>query len=596
MYRLTIVVLIVLTAATFPPQQVRAQNGELIEGLFRTWAGAQVEKERRKRAEAEARAREAERRRAAELNLPGRDPYEVQLPSGFSPGPGRVVPGGSSLGGPVIGGLPPLGQTTQRPRQINVRSRAVADYAQRLVTFSGDYDRLLAELRRTSANNAHVRALLPKALEVSATCDSILGRLNGLDSLATIEASHRSLDRRYRHVSFRVRSINGLDNRFVPLVRQCDQSCSLMCDHLQIQPQFDRGALRDIMITATTYMQALIDDLELATMERGRCRTLQHDCRLLRQQLIAASREIDSMRYDECVTRFTDFVLRWNRFSDQVYRLNDPFLSRRLDRVSECGDQTYALLWMPPPMSVSEVSGIASRLTHNLDALSKSMTFFALARMDANRQATLLASMRDLTRLAADLERLSESRASQRDLLRSAEAFDRRWCEVQPLLSELPSIRPGLLSETERGCQQLREVFGFQADYATPNRLTDLVNVAAALEGTSEALRQTLNSYGRYLRPSEYRKAVTDSANSFYRHSRELHELLSRSHRLGDRGHLAKIREEAEHLLSDWNQLAADLNEVESRGLTGTRALKVRRLQQELVPQVGQIGAALVAF
>ncbi|MEM6471919.1 MAG: hypothetical protein AAF802_20335 [Planctomycetota bacterium] len=561
-------------------KRAHAQNGQLIEGLFRTWVNSQTEKDRRKRLEAEARILEAGRQRTM-LPPTGRDPYEVQLPSGFGAGNRGIVAG---VGVPT------------RPNEINVRSRVVADYAQRLVSFSGEYDRLLAELKRSSSSNAQVRALLPQALEVSATCDSLLRELNGLDALNRIIPTHQSLDRRYRHVSFRVRSIHGIDERLSGLVRRCDQSCSAMCGQLDMQPQFDRVALRDLMITASTYMQALIDDLELASLERGRCRTLQHDCRILRQQLVAASREISAMPYDECVSRFSDFIIRWNRYSERVYQLNDPFLSRRLDRISECGDETYALLWMPPPIGVSEVSGIANRLSGQLESLSRSMTFFALSKLDANQQATLLASMRDLSRSVDDLQRLSNGRASRRELLGTVESFDRRWCEVRPILNELPSIRPGLLAETERGCQQLRDVFELSADYAATGRTGRLVDTAAALEGTSETLRQTLNSYERYMRPNEYRRAVSDASNSFYRHSRELHELLSRSHRMGDRGHLAKVREEAEHLLNDWNQLSADLEELERHGVSGSRAMNVRRLQQQLVPMVGEVAAVLVSF
>ena len=599
--RLLLILAIGLSTLACGVKSAKAQNGELIEGLFRTWANSQVDKERRKRAEAEARVQEAAARRAAEDRRPAttRDPYEVQLPSGFgrSPtssgtvptplprnNPGRTDP--TRRASPVV--------TAQRRGPINVRSREAMQYAQSLVQFNADYDRLIAQLRAASRDNASVRALLPMAYEVAATCGTLFDRLEGLDSLSTIEGLHQTLDQRYRHVSFRIRSIDGLSPSCRDLVGRCDKTCSTMIKQMRLQPQFDRETLRDLLITASTYMQALIDDMDLSNIARGECRVLQHDCRLLRQRLIAASREVDDIPYDQCVMRFSDFVSHWNRFSERVYALDDSYLSRRLDRISQCADQTYDLLWMPPPSSISQVSGIAHRIEYDLKEISKSLTFFAMSELPPRDQARLIATMRELISAATDLEQRSQNSASRRELVSIFTRFDQAWCSIKPLLSEMSSIRGGLVAETERGCEQLREVFGVSASNATPVRLAELVSVGAALEGTSESLHKTLESYRRYVVPVTYQKRLSNAARSFYLHSREVHELLSRVERLSDRGHLAKLQEETEHLLADWNRLSADLADLEAHGVVGLRAAKIRRIQQDLVPMVGKIAAALV--
>lgn len=601
--RIVLILMIGVCGIGFRAKPARAQDGQLIEGLFRTWANSQVEKEKRKRMEAEARAAETSARRAENEkgSANNRDPYEVQLPSGFgrpsANGPERNIPPANRTSpvdrlGPSVN-QPVPGRVSARRRPINVRSREAAEYAQGLVQFTADFDRLLAELRSASPRNIAVGALMPKAYEVAATCETLIDQLEGLDSLSAIAPSHQALDRRYRHVSFRVRSVDGLSQSCRDLVGRCDQSCAAMAKQMALEPQFDREALGDLLMTAATYMQALVDDLELSQMDRAACRSLQHECRLLRQRLIAANREINAMPYDECVARFREFIVDWTRYSERVYAIQDPYLSRRLDRIGQCADQTYGLLWLPPPTSMSEVAAIAHRVEYDLKEISKSLTIFSISNLAPRDQASLLGTMRELISTAIELERQSQGGGSQPQLATTFARLDQAWCSVKPLLGDVSSVRVGLIAKAERGFQQLRDVFKTNAPYATPVRFADLVSIAAALEGTSEHLHKTLESYDHDLEPASYRRHLTDTARSFYRHSREVHELLSRSERLSDRGHLAKLRSEADDLLDDWNHLTEDLAEIQSHGLNGLRTAKIRQIQQELVPLVGQIAAVL---
>ncbi|MEL6106590.1 MAG: hypothetical protein AAFU85_11150 [Planctomycetota bacterium] len=572
-------ILCVLIAHSFAHSAAQAQNGQLIESLFKTWANTQLEKDRMKRVEAEQRRRDIEARRAQSAANPPATPYELNLPSGF----GQPAPRPQATTRP-----------RPQPRQINVRSREVADYARQLGGFATNYGRLVQELRAAAPRNAAIRAALPSVYEVSATCDSLFDRLENASSLAVIEEPHRLLDRRYRQVAFRLRSLDGLSDSCAGLVGECDAACTNMLGQLGFEPQFDRRALQDVMITASAYIQALVDDLELSEIERGRCRQLTHDARLFQQRLVTAGREVQDMPYDECVARFNDFATRWRVYSERVYALDNPYLSRKLDRISECGDQVYGLLWMPAPHSMEEVAGIARRITFNLNAISQSLSFFALVKLPPQEQSRVLTAMRDLTRLAAQLQSRSAANAPRRELRDMFADFDRTWCSIQPQLGDVPAIRTGLIAETERGCRQLREIFGISGDYVATVPLTQLVGTAAALEGASEVLDRTINDYDQFLQPSSYRRAVVDAARSFLRHSREVHEMISRTERLGNPDHLEELREEAEQLLADWRDLDANLKQLQLRGLSSSRAARIRAAQQQVVPLLGEIAAALV--
>ena len=571
-------ILCVLFAHASLTSSVQAQNGQLIEGLFKTWANAQLEKERMKRAEAEQRRREAEARRNQGGGAPPASPYELNLPSGF----GQPTPRPQANNRP-----------TPQPRQINVRSREVANYARELSGFAGNYGRLVQELRVAAPRNAAIRAALPSVYEVSATCDGIFDRIEGASSLAAFEDAHRLLDNRYRQVAFRLRSIDGLSDSCTDLVRKCDATCTTMLGQHGFEPQFDRRALHDVMISASAYIQALVDDLELTELERGQCRQLTHDARLFQQRLVVAGRQIPDMTYDQCVARFNDFATRWRAYSERVYALDNPYLSRKLDRISECGDQVYGLLWMPAPHSIEEVAGIAHRIAFNLNSISQSLSFFALVKLSPQEQTRMLTAMRELSRLANELEARSQRNAGRRELRDMFADFDRTWCSIQPQLGEIPAIRTGLIAETERGCRQLRDIFGISGDYFAAVPLADLVGTAAALEGASEVLDRTINNYDQYLQPSSYRRDVVDTTRSFLRHAREVHELISRTERLNNPDHLEELREEAEELLEDWRDLDRNLANVQLRGLSASRAANLRRAQEQVIPLLGEIAAAL---
>ncbi len=159
---------------------------------------------------------------------------------------------------------------------------------------------------------------------------------------------------------------------------------------------------------------------------------------------------------------------------------------------------------------------------------------------------------------------------------------------------KIPSVNLGHVAEINRSCEQLREMLDLRADYAAPIRLDELVQSAAALEGVAEYLQDNLLRYQGSIQPSGYRRAITDNARSFYRHSKEVHELLSQSGRLRDPGHLAELQEETGHLLEDWNELAQQLSDLQNHGIDGQRAAQLQRAGQEVVPSMAKLAAALL--
>jgi hypothetical protein len=528
----------------------------LIEELFRSVTQAQLEREKRKRIE-----REEELRRK-----PANDPGRIQ--------PIPVPRQRSGRGG--------------APRSINTPSREVADLAQHLIDFSGVINPLVAELRDAAPGNPAIRKILPDAYQIAADTNALIQFCDGMRSVGPLIEPYSELDARWRNLSFRLRALDGLSSGCRTGVRSCDKLVGIMSRHLDIQPQFDRHQLHDMLIIAGAHMQSLLDDLELARIDPRQARRLTHDLRLLRQRLLSDADRVDDVTYDEAVSSFSDFTARWGQFSEEVYAINDPHLQRRLDRIRRIGDQTYELLWIPPPYNASTLTASARRLEAECGKVLDLLTIRALVSLDPRDQIRLLESSRRMYRSSQEFTQLTAGNASRDDLQQRFAGIDQDWAYIQTTCRRLPSINLAQLAAIENQCEQLRGALGSSPAGGPTIGHEELVQAAAALEGSAEYFEADLKRYERYLRPSEYRASITSAAHEVYHHAKELHEALHQ------RDELSRVQSEADHILDGWQQLTKDLSDIEAHGLSERRAASLRRAHQNLAPFVAQIAAALL--
>lgn len=554
---------VVSLSMLIPATPARAQRGQLIEDLFRTISEAQLEREQRKRMEA------AEKATQPPVVVPPKRPQQVPVPqTGIFPAPNLDRRGAAP--------------------SINVRSREAAEFAQHLVNFNGAIAPMLHDLRRGASGNAEIRGLLPEAYQVASDTRALIQGCDGLSSLDRVTPAYSELDARWRQLSFRLRSLEGLSDQCTTSIRSCDQLVGKMSRQLQIQPQFDRHQLHDLMVVATTYMQTLMDDLELVRIPHQDVDRLMHDCRLLRQHLLAEADRVGETSYEEVVTRFTDFVSRWGTFSEKVYAINDPHLQRRLDRIRECGDQTYGLLWMPPPYNASTLTASAQRLRSSCAEILDQLTIRSMVSLRPQEQTRLLEASYRMHQASQELSEATARGASRSQLRDQFARIDEDWSYLRPTFQGISSLNRATLASIDHECQHMRGALGSSPSGAAPVLHDELIQAAAALEGSSEYLVADLQRYERYLQPASYRKSITEATQEFHHHAKQLHAELSR------RADLKTLQREAEHMLDGWEQLSKDLSHIDGHGLSERRAQSLQRAHQELVPLVAKIAAALV--
>jgi hypothetical protein len=552
-----------------PPTPAQAQRGELIEGLFRTIAEANLQREQRKRLEAEQAARKP--------SLPPQGNLQpVPIPSSIRPPSHRP-------------GQPASIHRNKSPSSINVRSKAAAEFAQNLVNFNGSIDPLVRELRTNAPQNPAIRAILPEAYQVAADSRALLQRCDGLSSLDPIVQPYSELDARWRQLSFRLRALDGLSSQCTSGIRSCDKMVGTLSRQLKVQPQFDRHELHDLMIVAATHMQSLLDDLELARISQQDATRLKHDCRLLRQRLLGEADRVDETTYEDVVTRFTDFASGWGAFSERVYALNDPHLQRRLDRIRECGDQTYGVLWLPPPYNAATLTASAHRLEESSAQILDQLTIRSMVSLSPQDQVRILESSRRMYNQSREFEQATKQGAPRNDLQGRFASIDKDWSYLRSKYQQMRAINRATLASINQECDSIRGALGMTTAAGPTIRHEELVQVAAALEGSSEYLDADIHRYERYLKPDSFRKSIVEASHEFHHHAKQLHAELSA------RADIGKLQREAEHMLDGWQQLTKDLSHAESHGLSASRTQNLLRAQQEIVPMVAQIAAALVA-
>lgn len=572
-------ILLVLTVSLlWPSMPAQAQRGQLIEDLFRTIAESQLEREQRKRAEAEAELRRQP--------PPNRKPQiqPVPVPGSIfprNPGPGSLTPVNPDRSRPNS-------QGNRGPGSINVRSREAAEFANNIVAFNREIDPLLRDLRGGANQNPGLRELIPEAYQISADSRALIQRCDGLSTLSTVAAPYSELDSRWRNLSFRLRSMNGLSAQCTSSIRACDKLVSTISRQLQIQPQFDRHSLHDLMIIASTHMVSLMDDLQMARCSQNEVKDLTHDARLLRQRLLKEADRVENTTYEDVVTRFTDFAKRWGAYSQRVYELNDPYLQRRLDRIRECGDQTYALLWMPPPYNASTLTAAADRLHHATGDLLDQMTIRAMVSLSTQEQVRVLDASHRILRDCGDFLKVTTRNPSRSELSNRFQKIDADWNFLRAACYKIPSIKRATLTTIDHECERIRRALGVEA-VGPSIRYEELIQLAAALEGSAEYFDADIQRYKRYFQPASYRDSIMRGNQEFFHHTKQLHAKLSM------RASLAELQAEAEHMLDGWEQLSRDLRDVERHGLSSSRARSLKQAQSDLVPIVAQVAAALTS-
>lgn len=522
-----------------------AQRGSLIEDLFRTVAEAQLE-------------RQQQENQHQDRHRPSRRPR-------LDP----IVPSGTVDGGPV-----------------DVGDQAA--FASALGSFTREIQTLATDMQSSAGRHPEIRTSLPGVFQISSQANALLRICNNAASPELIAHQYAHLDARWRKLSFQLQSNPALTPDMLVRVRNCDGFVSTISSQLGIAAQVDRLGLHQQMIVAATHMQSLLDDLEICDLSSRQRQQWSHDGRLLRQELLRTAGEVDRLDHEAIKTRFNDFSERWRAYGDPIRQIDNPHINARLDRIAQCGEETYAMLWMRPPVSSVDLSGAAERLDRALSELMGSLTLRSLGALDRTRRRQVDDALSTMQNESRNLKGAAGRQVDTEELRAHFARFDRAWVSIRETLSQMDRLERRVLDAIERECLVMRRALQVEASAVVPLRLDELIDIAAALEGSAEYFRADIDRYERYLQPADYRRSISRAADDFYAAAKRLHaDLFAKRD-------LRTLSREADDLVEAWGRLSQDLSKLRDHGLTGRRAVNLENASRELAPLVAQVGVALL--
>ena len=541
--------LVLIGVMGLPAGQVIAQRGNLIEDLFRTVAEAQLERQERQRADAQKRPQQRPRQQ------------------------------------------PQQRANDRRPQAINVGSKEMATFAGSLSSFAREIGFLVTDLQAFAATAPHVRSVLPPTYQVSSDVQTLLHRCHGLAHFDPIMDDYAAMDAAWRSLSFELQAITGptgkqglaskqgLTDEMMTHVRACDQWIGKMGQQLGVSPQMDRHALHDKMIVAATYLQSLLDDLQISHLPTDKIRQWTHDGRVLRQELLRTSGEVEHISYQDLSSQFTEFVTRWHHYSGPIHAVGDPHLTQRLDRVSQCGEETYALLWRQPPVSAVDLTASMAQLKQLTSELMDQLTLRTLAALDHDTRDQVDDLTRHMYHHASELNELASGKLASGSgdpskMRGPFSGFDEDWLSLRETLLQMPRVDRGVIAAIDRQCESLRRVLRVTPAGPSSVRYDELVGIAASLEGASEYFKADIDRHHRHLKPASFRRSISDAADDFHRSSQRLHA------KLDDQEDFRSLSRETKKLVEAWQRLSADVARLRTSGLTGSRAANLERASQ----------------
>jgi hypothetical protein len=246
------------------------------------------------------------------------------------------------------------------------------------------------------------------------------------------------------------------------------------------------------------------------------------------------------------------------------------------------------MLWMRPPVSSVDLAGAVDRLDSTLSELMGNLTLRLLGTLDRTRRRQVDDALNTMQNESKNLNDAIRRQGNGGEMREHFSRFDRAWLSIRDTLTRMDRLDRRLLDAIERECLMLRRALNVESSAVVPLRLDELIDIAAALEGSAEYFRADIDRYQRFLKPADYRRSISRAADDFYAAAKRLHaDLFAKRD-------LRTLSREADDLVDAWGRLSGDLSKLRDHGLTGRRAVNLENASRELAPLVAQIGVALL--
>lgn len=294
----------------------------------------------------------------------------------------------------------------------------------------------------------------------------------------------------------------------------------------QVDPTLDRPALLQQLSGQETALHFLTDELQ---RDVNASSSLITSCRKLEQQVNrVASMVVENLSYERLVSEYVRFEESWAELMPQLTQLNNNYVDRNIQRITQEGYRIHDLLWLENTVSNAVLLQLTDSLVQAVDEFYRRTSLMLLMDVGSVDATMNVASdfYGTVQNLQDNLQR-GESESEVIDSFRYVEEYERAFLQTfGQIRSQAARV---VLQQISDGVEALRRELGLGNSSIV--NATGLRPIVASLENLADQLDMDVRLWLNSEQPA-WRNEVSAASLTFVRGTQRLHRLTDTETRL----------------------------------------------------------------
>ena len=438
----------------------------------------------------------------------------------------------------------PRATVAPTPRVVNSPTREMIQARRVLADLQRDADQLTTLLNADVTRVPGIRPYLGDVLRLRARAAVLNQRAGQINDHREILADLQNLDRDWRVLAYRLRSIRGLDSRVEQLIVRLDGYAESLSAAFNMQPQVDHRELLQKAAALSSGLHGLIEDIEIELSQSTDRHQLLLDGRRVEQQAVSVTNTIaDHAEYQVISEEYKKFKSLWTPFGAKLRPLGNRYIERDVRRVNEIDGEIHTLLLLPQDHDQSQILHLAELLKKDVDDFYARAPLRLLIELPENER--VLPAADQFFGVCENFIRNVENGEEMGLIIEDYGYIEASWQEFDRLLRPVNSrAAQQVLQTIQERMQAIRTALHMQDGF---NRSVS-IDLAASLDNLAEHLQQDIGHWLAFQPTSFRNQALRDSAE-FATAAHQLHvEVLNG-------GDARTIRQSADRLHDLWRNV-----------------------------------------
>ena len=462
-------------------------------------------------------------------------------------------------------------------------SRDLREFQANIDGYSQTLELLSSELQGSVKQDRSLRPLLAECYKMRTNVEWLKKRSRSVADLGELRDDYAQLDSNWRDLAYQLRSAR-LSRRADGYISQLDRDCNQFCSVFEVNPQFDRQRLGNLVVREVAFVHALLDDLDIE-LDRSRDRErLLSEGRKIHEMLRRNAARVNTDSYENLVRQFAQFDSAWAQFSGKLYSIDNPHIRRRIGRIRSVVDSMAQVLRRETSVNHDHVLLVAEQMAAQMQEVLDQMTIREFLLLPANQRAALLEGA---ATLKGECQRLCDCAKRKQPLNTMKEYYNsthRQWARMDSHLEGIDSER---ISKCRRQVsvhdQELRRLLGVN-NVSTSRSLQQLAN---ELNAAGEQLHDQVEQLNSRYKTREFGSRANSAATAFCTECKRFGSEAARAP--SDR----RMRSAANSLIRSWAELNSVVESMPQNGIRARHFKPISKSRQDIAEKLAEMAAYL---